>query len=154
MRYDGAMDGLIYNTEQQEFISGKHQRFAEILHDYNPYLSLSWIPPKARAAEDVKPFAIIDSSPWHEPHVVRYLTETELDRPDQILAWIFEGDLSKHSKASVLRRMELQELSAQLMDNKRQQEELDDRMEKGAFLISGGREGKHFIREGGKTFTR
>lgn len=148
------MDKLIYNTEQQAFISSKHQHMAEILHDYNPYYTLSWIPPTARSAEDTKPFAIVDSSPWREPYVMRYLSEKEMENPEKVLAWIFEGDLSKHSPGDVLRKMELQDLTRKLMDNKKEEEEALDRQEKLAFLASGGRDRKHYIRDGDKTFRR
>jgi hypothetical protein len=89
-----------------------------------------FIPPADRTAEDTKPFAIRHERTDTKPaHIVRFLTETEIERPDQILAWVFEGDLSKHGLVSILERQKLAETAAQLVDLKRQQEAAAERQE-------------------------
>src|SRR5262245_9595773 len=118
-----------WSSEDGAFISESHARLAEALHDYKPYLSLVWIPPKDRDATDTKPFAILDSSPGQAPYIVRYLSEHEMADPTSILAWVFEGDLSKHRPVDVLKRMELRESAEQLLQMKQQMDAAQDQQE-------------------------
>lgn len=116
------------------FISARHQRLAEILHDYNPHFSVVWVPPKNRDETTQFPFAIVDSSPGIKPYIMRYLTEEQTQNPAEILTWVFEGDLSKHRAVDIMARMELRAKAEQLLDlKKREDQEMEER-DKLAFI--------------------
>lgn len=149
-----AVDAPFYSPEHGAFLSARAARLQEILRDYNPYLSLVFIPAANRDATDTHPYGILDSSPWVEPYIIRHFTELEIDDPAKILAWLFEGDLSKHSPVDVMTRQRLAEEAAQLVDLRRQEDARLERQELTAALIGGGRDSKHFYRHNGKTFRR
>lgn len=148
-----AVDAPFY-TPEYGFLPAKAARLQEILADYNPYLSLVFVPPRDRTEADTHPFAIQDSSPWRPKGIVRHITEAEMENPEKILAWLFEGDLSKHSVVGVMERQRLAEDAARLMDLKRQEEARQERLELSEALITGGVNGKHYYRHNGKTFRR
>lgn len=134
------------------FLPSKAARLAEVLHDYNPYISLVFVPPRDRTESDVFPYALLDSSPWREPYIIRHLTERELEDPAEVLAWLFEGDLSKHSSVSIMQRNKLKADAERLMAMKREEDEAAERQELAAALMVGGRDRKHYYRHNGTTF--
>lgn len=144
----------VWDSTSGAFINAKMQRMAEILVDYNPHFSLVWVPPKDRDATDVKPYAILDSSPGNPPYIVRYLTELEMNDPAAVLAWVFDGDTSKHGRDDILQKMQNRENAEALLNLKQQEEESMDRQEHIAFYAGGGRDKKNFIREGQAVFRR
>lgn len=148
-----AVDAPVYDPFYG-FLPAKAVRLQEILQDYNPYISLVFIPPRDRTEGDSYPFALLDSSPAHPPYIIRNITEQEIERPEDILAWLFEGDLSKHSAVDVLTRQELKSNAAKLLEYKRQEEERQERLELSEALISGGRDRRHYYKHNGKTFRR
>lgn len=147
-----TVDVPIYSHEYGGFLPSKAARLQEILQDYNPYISLVFIPPKERSAEDTHPYALLDSSPWRAPYIIRHITETEIEDPAKILAWLFEGDLSKHSAVSIMQRQQIAEQAAQLVDLKRQEDARLERQDLAAALLVGGRDHKNYYRHNGKTF--
>jgi len=150
-----ATDPQVWNSELGEFISDNHRRLAEILNDYNPNLSLAFIPIKDRLPGDTKPFAILEKRPGFEPVIVRYLSEIEMRDPAAVLAWVFEGDTTKHGGiVNVMRKIELRESADELLKLKRREDELEDAREHVAFMVSGGRSKLHTIRHNGKKFER
>lgn len=150
-----AFSGQVWDSSLGEFISEDHQRMAEILADYNPNLSLVYIPLADRTLGDRYPFAIIERRQGFEPQVIRYLTEMHMRQPQEILAWVFEGDILRQRPQDVLAKIEARELAAQLMQAKRDLDEALDRQDKVAFLSTGGREKKHTVQlSKGRTFQR
>lgn len=119
----------VYNSDLGEFISEAHAHLAQVLNDYKPTLSLVYIPKKDRSADDTKPWAILDSPANLPPHIIRYMSDAEMQNPAEILAWIFEGDLDKHRPDDVFARMEAKRAAEELMNLKRQEEELADHMD-------------------------
>lgn len=141
----------VWNPERGEFISDEHARLAEILHDYQPgRYSLVYIPMAERTteADRAKPFAILENSQGGST-IVRYLTEAEMRDPAGIIAWVYAGDLVKHRPNDVIAQIEAREAAEKLMAYKREESELEDRIDYGAFLVSGGREKKHTLHLGG-----
>ena len=57
------VDAPLYSSEFGEFLPSKAARLAEVLHDYNPYLELVFVPSSQRDDTDTHPFAIRDNSP-------------------------------------------------------------------------------------------
>lgn len=144
----------VYDSNVRDFISRKHQHFAEILADYNHSLSLEFIPSLARDENDNKPFRIVETTEQRGRQVVKYLSERELDDPQAILLWIFEGDFRKHSPDAIFNRLEARRLTEELLKEKDEADERAERIDLMANLAAGGRDGKNFYRHGGKTFRR
>lgn len=124
-----AHSSQVWNSDLGEFVSDAHVHLAQVLNDYKPTFSLVYIPKADRDADDTKPWAILDSPANMPAHIVRYLTDAEMQRPAEVLAWIFEGDLDKHRPDDVFARMELKRQAEELMNLKKQEEELADHME-------------------------
>lgn len=147
-----ASSAQVWSPERGEFISQDHQRFAEILSDYNPNLSLVYIPMKERQPGDTKPFAILEVRQGFQPVIIRYLSETEMLHPEQILAWVFDGDVARHGVNTIMDRIEHAEAAQKLMELKRQEDEIQDRIELSTFLLTGGRDRKNTVKHNGKKF--
>lgn len=147
-------DRQVWSSERSEFVSENMMTLATVIKDYNPNLSLVYVPPKDRDATDIKPYAIVEAHPDRPPVPVRFLSEREIADRQGILAWVFAGDLTKHRPEDVINRIELQEAAEQALKLKHQEEEAEDRIEFGAFMFSGGRDKKNYLRHDGKTFRR
>jgi len=124
----------VWNSDLNCFISTKHQQLAEVLHDYNPYFSLVFIPPAQRTETDTKPFAILDSSPGKRPYIVRYLTTAEIDNTQEVLAWVFEGDLTRHRPSDVFSRIEARERAEKALAIKAEMDYREEEMDKYEFI--------------------
>jgi hypothetical protein len=154
-----ASSAKVWDSSVGEFVSARHQEFAEAIHDYNPYFSLVFVPEHARDESDTKPFALLDSSPdtlqkSGSPQIIRYISEREMADPAAILAWLFEGDLSKHRPVDVFERLEMKRVAQELLDKKHEMEEAEDRQDVLANVISGGRDKKFWYKHDGHTFRR
>lgn len=148
-----VVDAPFYSKEHGQFLPSKATRLAEILQDYNPYLELRFIPSSQRDDTDTHPFAIWDNSPWRGGYPVKHLTEREMEDPQEILRWLFEGDLSKHSSDELWARNKARELAEQVLKAKRDAEIAEERQELAAAVMTGGRDKKHSYRHNGKIFT-
>jgi hypothetical protein len=146
----------VFNSDLGEFVREDHVHFAQILKDFKPTYNLVYIPVKDRTTpeEKQKPWAILDKPDNLPEYVVRYMSEEDMKNPHKILAWLFEGDIVRHGAENVLKRIEAEENAKKLMELKRQEDELEDRIEFGAFVMSGGRDKLHTVRHDGKKFER
>jgi len=141
-----AAEGGTYNPELGEFVNDVHVHLAAIIHDYKPTLSLVYIPKKDQSGFE-KPWAIVEKDPrFQKESIIRYISTEEMKNPAAIPAWLFEGDQDKHGKNHVLERIENQVRAQQLLELKRQEEELEDMIDHVEFFVSGGREKLHTIR--------
>tara|TARA_R110002020_G_scaffold404912_1_gene614983 strand:+ start:21712 stop:22209 length:498 start_codon:yes stop_codon:yes gene_type:complete len=145
-------DAPFYSPEHGEFLSSNASRLQEILQDYNPYIELVFIPTARRDGLSA-PFALRDTSPWHAPYIIRHMSAEEVERPGEILAWLFKSDLSKHSALDILTRERLEREAETLVNRKRDHDIAQERQELVAALVVGGRDQKHAYRHGGKIFT-
>lgn len=144
----------VYDSDLGEFVSDDHVRLARVIGDYKPTLSLVYIPKKDRGATDTKPWAILERDERFGEHVIRYLSDDEMKRPNEILAWVFAGDQDKHDRREIIARFDLEIAADQAMKMQRDLDERADMQEKVAFLAGGGRDKRHFVRHNGKTFRR
>lgn len=103
------------------FIPQKFVRLAEIVKDYDPYLSLKYLPSDARTSEDTLHYAIVHSLPDRRPYSVFYFAESA--DPADILGRLFAGD-DKHG--NVLAKLEAKEAAKKII---REKENLDQMME-------------------------
>jgi hypothetical protein len=82
-------------TEDGHFVSEKHERIAAIIKDIDPELSLAWIPPENRAAnETAPPFAVLCTPRDRQPYIVFTIKEDELD--ERVIARLVRGDNTKN----------------------------------------------------------
>ena len=142
----------VWSSEVNEFISSKHQRLAEILNDYNEYFFLEYVPKRNRDTPDIKPFRIVSRVPNKPPHIIRYLSEQEMDNPLSILEWIFEGDVTKHRPDAVFERMEAKRIAADVWAQKQEDDEEEDRRDLLTQIVRGGRDRKNYFRHDGVTY--
>lgn len=126
------------------------RRFAEILQQYDPRFSLEYVPEgdrvNASVHEILHPFRIVEQTPVFGLQVVRYLDADEMKNPGAVLAWIFEGDLSKNRPKDVINRIELRERADRMLTLAAQRDAAQERQDQTAFLVSGGRDQKHYLR--------
>lgn len=139
----------VWNSDLGEFINEKHAHLAQVLQDYKPTLSLVYIPKQQRDATDTKPWAILDSPANMAPHIIRYLTDKEMEDPASVLSWIFEGDLDKHRPDDVFAKMEAKRAAEELMNLKKQEEDLADYLDLFEFAA---KTNKHTWRHNGRTY--
>lgn len=141
-----------WDSASGAFISESHAHLAQVLNDYNPNFSLVWVPPKDRDATDVKPFAILDSSPGRPPYIIRYLSDAEMSNPAEVLAWVFEGDLSKHRAVDVFQKIEARERAEQILKLKKEEDELEDRIQFGEYVF--GDRSPNYMKHNGQTYRK
>lgn len=139
----------VWNSDLGEFINEKHAHLAQVLQDYKNTLSLVYIPKEKRDATDTKPWAILDSPANMPAHIIRYLTDKEMEDPASVLTWIFEGDLSKHRPNDVFAKMEAKRAAEELMNLKKQEEDLADYLDLFEFAA---KTNKHTWRHDGRTY--
>lgn len=145
----------VYDSSVHDFIDQKHQQLAEILHDYDPTLSLEFVPSLDRDEGDTKPFRIKQTPlDGRAPYIVRYLTPREMDDPAQVLEWIWEGDFKKHAPDAVFNRLEVRRLAQELLKKKDEEAERAEQVDLLTNLASGGRDHLHYFKHNGKTFRR
>jgi len=148
-------NATVWDSATGAFISTAHQRLAEVLNEYNPYFSLVFIPPANRDATDTKPFAILDSSPGKPKHIIRYLSEREMENPSEIIGWIFNGDMSKHRPVDVFQRLENERVAKELLDLKAREEEAEAREDFADWVFGEGPgHAGNFAKHNGQTYRR
>lgn len=124
-----------FDTEAGVIVSEKHRRIAEIIHDYNPELSLMWIPPSKRSAEDGDPFLIVHTRMDGSQYPVMWIPEEQMDNPPVVLGRLFAGDMSKGDKDRVQMAMEAAEMAEQVYKAKIDQERWDSKMDFVTFAL-------------------
>lgn len=142
----------VWNSELGCFISTKHEQLAQVLQDYNRNLSLVFIPPAQRDETDTKPFAILDTTPGRRPYIVRYLTTHEIDNTEEVLAWVFEGDLTKHRPSDVLSRMEARERAERALKLKAEMEYREESIDLAEYVFS--ERSPNYMKHNGQTYRK
>lgn len=138
----------VYDSELGEFVSDDHVRLARVINDYKPTLSLVYVPRKDRNASDTKPWAILERDERFGEHIIRYLSDDEMKRPNEVLAWVFAGDQDKQGREEIMRRFDLEITAKQALEMQRDLDERADMQEKMIFLASGGRDKRHSLNMG------
>lgn len=120
------------------FVSEKHARIAEIIHDYDPTLELAWVPPDKREPGD-KPFAVVHRPLGVAPYIVCYADDCD----ERLLARVFSMDSLKHD---VFSEIEAQNAAAKALQMKKSMEEMEEAHELSASIL---RSGLHTYRHNG-----
>lgn len=142
----------VWDSTRNEYISSDHLRFAQLLNEYDPKFSLEYVPANERLSaaveEQAKPFRIVERTAAHGRQVVRYLSEADMNRPEEVLAWVWEGDLAKHRATDVLDKIALKERAERMLKLAKQRDEAEERQEMVAYAVAGGRHNKSVVRMG------
>lgn len=112
----------VFDTEHGVIISEKHRRIAEIVHDYNPELSLMWIPPSTRDDTDEFPFLVVHTMSNGSQYPVMHLTLEDMDNPQLVIGRLFAGDMAKHGGDQVLVAIEAAEKADEVYRAKEDEE--------------------------------
>lgn len=110
-----------YDEASGHWVSAEFQRIAQVIHDFDPDLSLAWIPPEMRQANEVQAFAIICAPVGREQYIVRLLGEEELN--ENLIAWLFTHN---SNNVNVLDAVEAKDAARKALEMQR---ELDEREE-------------------------
>lgn len=129
-------------TEEGYFVSEKHARISEIISDYDPTLSLQWIPPDKREPGD-QPFAVLCVPANGRSYVVCYADDVD----ERLLARIFEGD---NAKGNVLSSVEANNAAVRALQLKKAMEDREEAHELAASIL---RSPKSTYRHNGVKYT-
>lgn len=133
------LDNSTVVSEDGYFVSEKMMTLAQILQDYDPYLSLEWIPTDKRVANDnAAPYRIVHTPPGRPPYVVMFAYETDV--PEHILARIFEND---NTRGNPVARMDLRNAAVELFRLKKWHDQLEESTDKAHFLLT--RRSKNYV---------
>lgn len=130
----------VWDPNAGTFLSREHQRIAEIIADYDPYLSLAWIPPRARGPEDKEPYAVVHSLPGQEPYVICHLREDQIN--EGLLAWLWSNDNARDGH-DPLQMQENKEIAERALAMKKEMERREELMDVGKHIIGGKNYYKH-----------
>lgn len=136
-----------YDPGSGSFVHAKHQRIAEIIHDYNPDLELAWIPPAQRTVEDTKPFMVIHNQADGKRYPVFSLSEDELD--ERVLARLFFSDMRKHRPNDVMTAIEAAEAAEAIYRAKEHEDEMAEARDLAIHVLKSP---LHKYKHGGKVF--
>lgn len=120
-------------------LSAEHVRINEIIQDYDPTLSLVWIPPNMRSHDDREPFAVRCDPPDAPAYIVFRLAENAVDH--RVLARLFAGDNAKNS--DILTVIENEEAARRLLDMKKEMDRQEEAKELAAWAIKARPGSKH-----------
>lgn len=147
---------LLGNTHVADAVSGrwinvKHQRLAELLHDYDPTLFLAFFDQDNLHEGDVtvKPYALVQIDPnLPEPYYIFYLDEQEIEQPVRVMAMLFEAQRRANGKQGDLATwLDDADRARELVKFKDDMEEEEFRREQADFLW---KTPYHNLRTGGR----
>lgn len=120
-----------FDTENNVIVSSVHQRIAEIINDYNPELTLMWIPPGKRdEIDEHDPFVIVHTMANGSQYPVMWIPLEQMDNPQIVLGRLFAGDAAKAGGADRIEKAtEAAEKADQIYRAKVASDRWDERME-------------------------
>lgn len=135
-------NGNIHVAVQEAFVSEKHRRVAELLHEYDKYLELHWIPPGSRGQYDVAPWAVVHNPPNMDAYTVFYAEDAD----ERLLARVIRAD---NMHKDVLTEMEAQNKAREAL---KMHEDRENRQEAHELAAAVLRSGKYHYKHGGVDF--
>ncbi len=111
----------IYVPVNGQFVSQNHLHIAEIINDYDPTLSLAWIPSDKRAPGE-PPFAVVHRPLGGPEYVVFYADQCD----ERILERIWKND---SAKTNVLTDLEAHNSAIEALKLKKELEAAEERKE-------------------------
>lgn len=128
MDFSGAVDlgSVAVPVDGVHFASVKAQRIAEILQDYDPNLSLEWIPEGAEPGMDR--FRVVCTPPNAPAYVVCSSNEAD----EVLLAKVFDSD---NAKGNVLSRLNSHNAAMEALRLKAQMDEAEEAQDFASWAI-------------------
>ena len=111
----------VYVPVDGQFVSQEHLHIAEIIQDYEPTLSLAWIPADKRAPGE-QPFAVVHRPLGGPEYVVFYADQCD----HRILTRLFSMDSEKNN---VLGNLEANNAALEILKQKKQMEDMQEAAE-------------------------
>jgi hypothetical protein len=140
-------NAYLLDSQSGHFVSGEHQRIAEIINDYDSEMTLVWIPPENRNLNEEFPFAIMHTMPDGHTYVVRKVREREVN--EELVAWLWTNDLAKQGVTKISLYLESLENAKKAVKLKREIEEAKQRKDFWTSVL----EGPNYYRHNGKTLS-
>ncbi len=109
----------VYVPVDGHFVSQNHLHIAEIINDYDPTLSLAWIPSDKREPGEA-PFAVVHRPLGGPEYVVFYADNCD----ERILERIWSNDSTKHN---VLTNLEAHNAALEALKLKKELEAAEER---------------------------
>jgi hypothetical protein len=109
-------------TDDGRWVSESHERIARIIKDYDPTLSLAYIPPDKREPGDV-PFAVIHE-PMGKPAYIVFTAETCDER---ILERLWAADTVK--QGDILTNLDAHNAAVEAVKLKKKMDEQENRLD-------------------------
>lgn len=123
-----------FDSKTGTTIDTRHQRLAEIVSDYDPHLSIAWVPGNVRGPEDIYPWALMyNGSAGEESYMVCNFTEEEANHPGFILGRIFQNDAAKHG--NILDEMDARNRAIEIERAKKREDEIAEKKELAKAII-------------------
>lgn len=115
-------------TSPDEWVSQEFANLAQVIHDYDPYLTLEMVPPSEwhKLVDKSKVFRVVDT---RNNKIVLYADS--LAFPNQILARIWSMDQNKNN---VVANLDLEQKAAEALRLRRNLDELEEQREFALFI--------------------
>lgn len=117
----------VYVPVDGTFVSQNHLHIAEIINDYDPTLSLAWIPADKREPGDA-PFAVVHRPLGGPEYVVFYADQCD----ERILERLWRNDITK---TNVLSDLESHNAALEAVKLKKEMEEAAERQDLVASIV-------------------
>lgn len=136
----------IFDSELGHFVSEEHRRIAEVINEYEPTLSLVWIPPDKRSFDDTHPFAILHSPSNRQPYIVRKLSEQQIN--SDLVAWLWSNDQARNGR-DLNAYLDAQQAAEKALQMKRSMEIREEANDVALHIVKG----KNWYKHNGKVFS-
>jgi len=132
--------------ETGKFVSQEHRRVAELVAEYDPSLSLVWIPPEKRDHDEQFPFAVLHSPEGQKPYIVRKVQMQDMN--ETLIAGLWMNDQARN-KRDLPSWLEAQEFAQKEMKRKRSEEQLAEFSDFATSVLRG----KNWYKHDGKVYS-
>jgi hypothetical protein len=143
------MNNTLIVADDGSWVNSKHERLASIIQDYDSEMFLVWIPYNMREAIQGPPYAILHRPRDRKEYIVFTITEEEMDRPDEILAKLFRGDLTKNP--NILADLDARNAAQEAIRLKEKMDAAEMRQDLVASIVGSH---KHTFKHNGKVFRK
>lgn len=137
----------LLSSQSGHFVSAEHQRIAQIINDYDPDMTLVWIPPEERNLNEEFPFAVMHTMPNGHTYIVRKVREHEVNA--ELISWLWTNDLAKQGVTNIAAYVESLENAQKAVELKRREEEMADKADFFKTVL----EGPNYFRHNGRVWS-
>lgn len=132
------MTAHILDPTMGRALNAEHNRIAELVKEYDPYLELAWVPPENRKINEKHPFAIVHRPPGLEPYIAMRLREDEVDH--RVLGRLYAVD---NGHGNVLTELEAEEKARRDVLARKTEDDRAEAREMAAWAIGAKSGAKH-----------